>query len=142
MWDLVSPDPSAVASISGFVPRFSVLVEDLGEWSNEAIKQRVMAAFPRLALWALRDARDPRRLVENLAHWGAAFVEASQTPSGIQAVARLVRYVWLVADDLHYALFRAKIQEFAPEAESAIMTIAEELRQEGSTQAKREILVE
>jgi uncharacterized protein YnzC (UPF0291/DUF896 family) len=52
-------------------------------------------------------------------------------------LAQLVRYVWLVTDELHYEQFRAKINELAPQAEQTVMTIAEELRQQGLQQGLR-----
>jgi flagellar biosynthesis/type III secretory pathway protein FliH len=99
---------------------------------------RALAVFPRLAFWALRDARDAARLLENFSHWAAAFREAAASASGLAALAQLVRYVSLVTDDMHYEQFRAKMRELAPQAEQAVMTIAEELRQEGRQEGRRE----
>lgn len=123
------------------VPQMSILVQDLAGWSNEDIRARALAVFPQLALWALRDARDTGQLLDNFAHWGAAFTEAASSQAGMLALAHLVRYVSVVTNDLHYAQFRAKIREIAPAAEPAIMTIAEELRQEGRKEGQKEMLL-
>jgi hypothetical protein len=108
-----------------------MVVQDLSRWSNDDIRGRVLAAFPQLALWVLRDAKHATQLLAGFADWASAFVAASRAPDGLSALGQLVRYISLVTDDLQYARFRAKIRELAPTTEKAIMTIAEELRAEG-----------
>jgi predicted transposase/invertase (TIGR01784 family) len=138
--DMVSPRPSSIEGLAEFVPSFTMEVEDLAHLSNEDIKGRALAAFPTLALWALRDARDGPQLLENLGAWGAAFAEAARSPHGVAALAQLMRYIVLVTDDLHLEAFRAKIREEAPEAEQAAMTIAEQLRREGEATGRAKVL--
>src|SRR5690606_21587079 len=105
---MFEPNPASIPGLAELVPSFSLLVEDLAHLSNDDIKARALDAFPRLALWALRDARDAARLLDNLGHWGAAFAEAAQTPHGVAALAQLMRYIALVSDDLHLEAFRVK----------------------------------
>ena len=136
--EVFEPNPTAIPGLADLVPSFTLLVEDLAHLSNDEIKARALAAFPTLALWALRDARDGRQLLKNLGAWGAAFAEAARTPHGVAALAQLMRYIVLVSDDLHLDAFRAKIREQAPEAEQAAMTIAEQLRREGRAEGRVE----
>jgi hypothetical protein len=96
-----------------------------------------LAAFPRLALWLLRDARDADTLFANLDEWVAVFREALRTQNGLEAVALLLRYIALVCDE-HYQEFRERVHEQLPEAEQAMMTIAEQLREEGRQQARQQ----
>lgn len=138
--DMFEPNPVTIPGLADLVPGFSLLVEDLAHLSNDDIKARALAAFPSLALWALRDARDADRLLANIGHWGAAFAEASRTPHGVAALAQLMRYIALVSDDLHLEAFRAKIREQAPEAEQAAMTIAEQLRREVQVEERTSML--
>jgi hypothetical protein len=137
---LFEPDPKSIAGLAEIVPRFSLLVEDLAHLSNEDLKGRALAAFPKLALWVLRDARDTEQLLGNLSHWATAFREALRTPNGMQALAQLMRYIALVSDELHFEQFRAKIREQVPEAEEAAMTIAEQMRREGREEGRLETL--
>lgn len=138
--EMFEPDPATIPGLAELVPNFSLLVEDLAHLSNDDIKARALAAFPSLALWALRDARDAGRLLHNLGQWGAAFAEATLTPHGVAALAQLMRYIALVSDDLHLEAFRAKIREQAPEAEQAAMTIAEQMRREGRDEERASML--
>jgi hypothetical protein len=139
--EMFEPDPRSIPGLAELVPSFSLLIEDLAHLTNDDIKARALAVFPSLALWALRDARDAHRLLDNLGHWGAAFAEAARTPHGVAALAQLMRYIALVSDDLHLDAFRAKIREQAPEAEQAAMTIAEQMRREGEARGQAKVLV-
>jgi predicted transposase YdaD len=138
--ELLDPDPSTVDGLADLVPAFSLLVEDLAGRSNAEIKALAIAAFPRLALWALRDGRDRARLLANFADLGHAILEVARAPHGVQALAQLLRYIALVTDDLQLEQFRAKLAELAPEAEQAAMTIAEQMRREGREEGRAEVL--
>lgn len=67
------------------------------------------------------------------------FREAILTPNGTEAIALLLRYIALVCDH-RYEEFREKLHQQLPEAEQAVMTIAEELRQEGRQEERIEML--
>ena len=115
-----------------------LLFEHLTHVSNEQLRARALAAFPKLALWLLRDARDAARLIANLEHWAEAFRAAREAPNGIQAVAKLLSYVYWVCPELPYREFRETIRKQLPESEEAVMTMAEELIQQGRTEGRAE----
>jgi predicted transposase/invertase (TIGR01784 family) len=129
--DLISPAPASIDGVEALVPGFEIIVEDLAHLSNEDLQDRALAAFPKLVLWALRDARDAAQLERNLDFWAAAFAEALAAPSGIEAVSQIFRYFALVCEHLHFDEFRAKLREQLPETERPAMTMAEELMQRG-----------
>src|SRR5690606_19872689 len=103
-----------------------------------------LAAFPKLALWLLRDARDAEQLFRNLEYWTSAFREAMRAPYGTQAIEQLLRYIALVTGNVHLERFRATIREQLPEAEEVVVTIAEELQaiglQQGLQQGRVDLL--
>ncbi len=140
--ELFAPAPATIPELASFVPSFDLLIEDLAHVSNEDLKARALAAFPKLALWLLRDARNREQLLRNLGVWGDAFAEALHTPRGLESVSVLLRYIALITNDLHLAEFRAKILEAAPEVERAAMTIAEQLIAEGLAKGRVEGRVE
>jgi hypothetical protein len=106
--EVVMPPPTSLDGVAEFVPGFRLLIEDLAHLSNEQLKARALEAFPKLVLWALRDARNAERLLDNLTHWLHEFGEALQTQSGIEAVSRILRYIALVCEDLHYLAGNAR----------------------------------
>jgi hypothetical protein len=71
------------------IPRASLIIDDLAHLSNDDLRTRSLAAFPKLALWLLRDARAPRRLLDNFDAWIVTFAEAERAPAGIDATATL-----------------------------------------------------
>ncbi len=135
---IVAPDPATIPGLFELVPSFSFVVEDLRKLSNEQLRARALAAFPTLALWLLRDARDAKTLFENLQHWVDALADALAAPSGRESVRQLFRYVALVCGEVTFNDFRAKIRAALPAAEEVAMTIAEELMQKGREEGREE----
>jgi predicted transposase/invertase (TIGR01784 family) len=135
--EMITPSP-ALAGVTELVPGFKLLVEDLAHLTNEQLKARALEAFPKLVLWALRDARNADRLLDNLEHWADEFDEVLRTGSGIAAVSLILRYVAQVCEHLHYQQFREKIREQLPEAERSAMTMAEELMEMGRAEVRAE----
>ncbi len=129
--DLISPPPSSIDGMEKLVPGFEICVEDLAHLTNEQLRDRALAAFPKLVLWALRDARDAARLERQLDFWTETFAEALMAPSGIEAVSQLFRYLAFVLEGLQFTDFRAKLQQRLPDTVRSTMTMAEELMQQG-----------
>lgn len=136
--DLLEPLPTRYPDLADFVPRFSLCVEDLAHLSNADLKAFALAAFPKVVLWALRDARGGRGLLQNFDDWADAVVEAWRSPSGGQALGQLVRYFHLVSDDLQLDEIRAKLRGLDHAAEQVAMTIAEQMRREGAAEGLAE----
>jgi hypothetical protein len=135
--DLFEAQTLAIPGMAELVPHFSLLIEDLAHLSNDELKARALAAFPTLALWALRDARHIDQFLDNLGTWAAALTEAYRAPKGIQSLGQLFRYVALVAD-LRFEVFRAKLEATSPEIKEITMTMAEQLRREGKLEGRVE----
>ena len=85
-------DPSVleIPGLSASIPRSSLIIDDLASLSNDDLKARSLAAFQKLALWLRRDARDPRRLLDNFDTWVDVFGEAERAPAGIDATTTLL----------------------------------------------------
>ena len=107
------------------------VIEDLAHLSDADLHTRSLAAFQKLALWLLRDARDPVRLLSSFERWAAAMVEVLDGPGGFASFATLVAYMFRVVDPVHRETLRAKIKPLGPRAEETVMTIAEQLIEEG-----------
>jgi predicted transposase/invertase (TIGR01784 family) len=136
---------AALADVPGlaeFVPHFRLLVEDLAHLSNDDLHELALAAFPTLALWLLRDARDPDKLFANLDHWADAFYDAVHAPSGMEALVQLLSYLSWVCTDEHYQQFCETIRKRLPEAEDTVMTYAEKLIEQGRKEGLENGLVQ
>jgi hypothetical protein len=129
--ELFDPGVMALAGLAALVPRFSMIVEDLMQLSNDDLAARPLAAFPKLALWLLRDARDSMRLLDSFDAWIPSMLEVGRTRSGLNSLAVLITYMFQVIDPMNLDPLRAKIRRLGPRTEEVAMTIAEHLRKEG-----------
>jgi hypothetical protein len=129
--DVLALHPSTTLEFTPLVPNFQMLVDDLAHLTNEELDARALPAFPKLALWLLRDARHAKRLLDNLPFWARRFREALQAPHGAESMDKLVRYITLANEHISWDDFRATIHQHAPEVEEATMTIAEQLIAQG-----------
>jgi predicted transposase/invertase (TIGR01784 family) len=138
MQGLFDTSLETVPDLAEFVPHFRLLVEDLAHLSNDDLHQFALAAFPTLALWLLRDARDPDTLFANLDHWIEAFSDAAHAPSGMEAFVQLLSYLSWVCADEHYEQFCETIRKRLPEAEEPVMTYAEKMIEQGRKEGRQE----
>jgi predicted transposase/invertase (TIGR01784 family) len=127
---MFSPSPTSLPGLADLVPRFDLVVLDLSTLSNDEIEALSLAAFPKLVLWALRDARRKDRLSRDFERWRGAFIEAMRTAQGQAALRQLLWYFHEVVDELYLRELHAKIRD-VPAAEEFMMTYNDRLRAEG-----------
>ena len=127
-----------VPGLAEWQPNLRFVLDDISELSDEALRARALGSFPTLALWALRDARSPGRLLQTMGQWAEALGEVTLAPNGKEALVALFRYISLVTDQLTVDQLKEAVREAAPQAEETIMTIAEQLRQEGRAEGRAE----
>jgi hypothetical protein len=128
----------ALPGLAARVPRFSMVVEDLTLLSNEALTGRALGAFQKLALWLLRDARDPVQLLASFEFWIPSMLELDRTQPGIGRWRVLITYLFQVVDPVHLEALRAKLRLLDSHVKEAAMTIAEYLHEEGRKQGLEE----
>ena len=123
------------ASIEDLVPRFRYLVDDLATQSTEQLAQRKLTALGIIALICLARARHTADLLSELRRVKPLMVQVVEAPSGPAAYATVMSYILHVTEHTE-----AEVLDFSralgPAAEQAIMTGAEQLREEGRTQAR------
>ena len=139
--DMFDPSVQAIPGLSASIPRSSLIIDDLAHLSNDDLQARPLGAFQKLALWLLRDARAPRRLLDNFDTWIGTFAEAERAPAGTDATTTLLTYMFRVIDPVHHDELRAKIHQLGPHAEETAMTIAEQWHEEGRIAALRSLLI-
>ena len=143
--DMLDPAVRALPQLATLAPQFSLLIEDLTYLSDADLQARSLAAFQKLVLWLLRDARDPARLLGSFGAWSSTMVELLTGPDGSESFDTLIRYMFRVVDPVHRELLRAKLRLLGPSAEEIVMTIAEQLieegRQEGREQGRQEVRI-
>jgi hypothetical protein len=133
-------DPAILASpaLAALVPRVPLIVEDLAHRSIADLQAWTLPAFPKLALWLLRDARDPRRLLANFDAWIDTFADAERGPDGSDAMTTLLVYLFQVVDPLHHDELRAKVGQLGPHTEEIIMSIVDMWHEQGRAKGRQE----
>jgi hypothetical protein len=107
--------------------------------TDEELTRRALGLLPTLALWALRDARRPRRVEQSLARWSSVIRALAQADSGGEALMTLFRYLSLVVEDLSPQTLVAALTPARQEPKEKLMTtMAERWRAEGA----RHVLVQ
>lgn len=131
--ELFSP---GLGHLRAHIPDFSFTVDDLHHVSDNALRERALADFPKVALWLMRDARDAETLLARLAEWAPLLEDIMSAPNGREAMLVLLRYIALVCKEMHFDRFRATIEKIAPSTEAdAMTTIAEQLRAESKVES-------
>jgi hypothetical protein len=135
--ELLAPEVLAVPGLAALVPRCSMVIEDLTARSDAELRARALPAFQQVALWLLRDAREPARLLRGFDGWGPTILRAGRDRCGADALAVLCRYLVEVLDPVHFEMIRAKLVELGTQSREISMTMAEFLREQGRTEGLR-----
>ncbi len=121
-------------ALEGYVPQFEHLLIDLGRESQESLRGNPEV---RLALGLLKASAE-KRLMEWL-DWAFALMHLVHSPETLQV---LFRYLASVESGLNLKEAVEKVRSSRlPQAERAIMTIAEELKAEGRVEGMKKALI-
>ncbi|TMQ08875.1 MAG: hypothetical protein E6J90_39110 [Deltaproteobacteria bacterium] len=132
----------ALAALAALVPRVPLIIEDLAHRSNADLRAWMLPAFPKLALWLLRDARDPRRLLASFDTWIDSFAEVERASGGSDAMTTLLTYLFRVVKPMHHDELRAKVRQLGPRAEEITMSIVDMWHEQGRAKGRQEGRVE
>jgi predicted transposase YdaD len=136
--ELFDPAVMELPGLAPLVPRCSMLTLDLAHLSDDALRGRSLTASQKLALWALRDARAPARLLAGFEAWGPEMVEAGQSRTGLDALSVIFEYLFQILDPVHWDELHAKIRTLGSSTEESTMTIAEMFEERGRTRGLAE----
>jgi predicted transposase YdaD len=129
--ELFDPKVMAINGLAELVPRFSMIIEDLEQRSNNDLAARPLGAFQKLVLWLLRDARDSTRLLDSFDVWIPTMMKLGRTQSGLDRLEVLFTYMFRVIDPMKLEALRAKIRTLDSRSEEVAMSIPDYLRKEG-----------
>ena len=123
--------------VSCYLPRLSFVLDDISHLSDDQLKARALGLFPSLTLWALRDARDAKKLAVSMRYWLSTMRALAATPNGWEALAIIFRYLCLVTKDLTPQVLHATLAS-EPQVQESIVTLAEIWKAEGEAKGKAE----
>jgi hypothetical protein len=139
--DMLDTRVMAIPGMTALVPQFSLVIDDLAGLSDDALTARMLAPYPMLALWLLRDAHDPERLLRSFDTWRPTMLVLLQSPDGLDRLTTLIRYMFHVVDPLHHDELRARLDQLDPRTQGITMTIAEYLEEKGRMEGRMETSV-
>lgn len=114
------------------MPRFQLIVDDIGGQDDEALHRRAMSALGRLALLCFKHARDPDELVSRLGRFIDLMREVWRAPNGRAALAFVVRYIFEIGGEQPVKKLRMlAAKKIGKDAEEAVVSYADQLRAEG-----------
>jgi len=129
--DLFEIEPALREVLSGHIPRFRFLLEDLSRTSDEELRRRAHGAA-KLVLACLRHARNISEVVEKPEDWDRVVEEIAAAPHGVHALRAALRYMFEVSNSIevrHIQRFFERARHTAVQEE--IVTLAEQLIEQG-----------
>lgn len=136
--ELFDPAVRACPGLAAWVPDPPLIIEDLAQRSNADLLARSLAAFPKLALWLLRDARAPRRLLASFDLWLDTFAAAERAPDGRDAITTLLTYLFGVVKPMHHDELRAKLAQLGSRTKEITMSILDMWHEQGRAEGRKQ----
>ena len=128
------------STLGEYLPALRLVLDDLSTQADDELRSRAMSAVPKLALWALKNARHAPDLVALLHDWVEVVRQVATAPNGVRALAMILRYILDHSDTDPTVLRSFLVNTAGEQAREAFMTGAEKLRQEGREQGRDEAL--
>ena len=85
--------PSRLPSRCGHALRLRLVIDDLGEQSDDQLYARAATSFARLVLWALKNAREAGWLGGEMGRWKELIAAVLAEREGTRALTALFRYI-------------------------------------------------
>jgi hypothetical protein len=109
--------------------------------SNDNLAARALGAFQKVALWLLRDARDPEHLLSSFDFWTPSMLEVVRSRPDLDGINVLIVYMFHVIGPMHLEILNTKLRTLGSHTEVLAMTIAEHFQEQGRIAALRSLLV-
>ena len=98
--EVMDVSPALLDVVAPHVPHFALMLDDISQISDEALRLRAMSALGRLALALLREARRKGKLFAKLRRFKDAIYEVSLAPDGGKALHAVLYYIWATSEQL------------------------------------------
>ena len=141
--ELLDVEEGLLSEVEEFVPdqRFSLL--DLTAHDDEVLHEIVVSDLGALVASALKHAPYDPDFLEKFPQWVEAWRRAVAAPGGLESLGAVARYILEVCEQVAVEDFRKVLESaVSGEAAEAIMTTAEQLRQEGRAEGRVEGRIE
>ena len=117
-------------------PDFEVVIDDISHRTDAELRARALGPMALLGLLFLRDGRREGRILEELEDWTDLFRALWNSPNGRRAIFQLFSYLIRVTPNLDRSALEETVRRVIPETEELVMTLAEQLIQQGISQGQ------
>ncbi|MGE5787122.1 MAG: Rpn family recombination-promoting nuclease/putative transposase [Myxococcales bacterium] len=121
----------ADAVLRRMTPQFEAAIDDISHARDAELRSRGLSPKALLGIVFLRDGRSEGRILEELECWAEEFKELLASPDGVRAICQLFSYLMRVAQNLERSTLERRVRQVIPETEELVMTLAEQLIQQG-----------
>jgi predicted transposase YdaD len=136
-------DDATLKALRAHLPLFRMVLDDLTAVSDDALRRRAASTLARVTLGLLKHARDFGRFHREMARWTAILVEMLTGPGGRDAFASVLRYIYLVNDQVPPQKVAEQLGRLlGAGAKEAYVTYGEQLIQQGMERGREEGLGE
>jgi predicted transposase/invertase (TIGR01784 family) len=144
---LIAVPPSMRPTVEPHLVRFAYVLHDLSKISDDDLHRGAqLTALAKLVTLLLKHGRTRADLLQLLGRWADVMREVVRAPNGLDALARVVRYILEVNEHVRPEALQAFLEiEIGPEAKDTIVTAAqryiEQGRQEGRQEGESSVLL-
>jgi predicted transposase/invertase (TIGR01784 family) len=120
------------ASVAPHLVRFTYLLDDLSEISDDQLRARAMSALGRLVQVCFKYARTAPNLLEVLTRWADVMGDVAGAPNGLAALEMVMQYVVMANNRFEPHELQPLVDRVTDsKGEGMMMTVGERIRREG-----------
>ena len=130
-------------AVAPYLVQFAYVLNDLSEVSDDELRGRAMlTALAKLATICFKHARTSTDFLKILARWMDVAREVVSAPNGLNAMAQVLCYILEVSDHVDKEALKVLLErEIGPKAKDTIVTVGQQIREEGRQQGFQEMLL-
>ena len=137
---LLAVPPSMRPTVEPHLVRFAYVLHDLSKISDDELHRGAqLTALAKLVTLLLKHGRTRADLLQILGRWVDVMREVARAANGLDALARVVRYILEVNEHVRPEALQALLEsEIGPEAKDTIVTAAQRYIEQGRREGRQE----
>ena len=137
---LLAVPPALRPAVEPHLVRFAYVLNDLSEISDDELHQSAqLTALAKLVMMLFKHARTRADLLQILGRWVDVMREVARAANGLEALARVVRYILEVNEHVRPEALQALLErEVGPEAKDTVVTAAQLYIEQGIEQGRQQ----
>jgi predicted transposase/invertase (TIGR01784 family) len=141
--DLLAVPPAVRPTVEPYLVRFAYVLNDLSKISDDELHEGArLTALAKLVTMLFKHARTRADLLQILGRWIDVMREVARAANGLEALARVVRYILEVNEHVRSEALQALLErEIGPEAKDTIVTAAQQYIEQGRQQGESAVLL-